>query len=192
VAAAPASTGITAALGGQAAIPPDSAPKPETLPNPIPDPSANGAQAQPTPAAAAPGAVQMAQMVSRAENSEMRIGMNTSAFGSVEVRTVVHASDVGMTIGSEKGDLRGLLANDLPAITNTLQQQNLRLTGVNFTQGFASSSNSSGGGGDAQQRSFAPMRPIADPILSEAVVEDSPASLNAWQSGGGAGLSILA
>lgn len=192
VAAAPASTGITAALGGQAAIPPDSAPKPETLPNPIPDPSANGAQAQPTPAAAAPGAVQMAQMVSRAENSEMRIGMNTSAFGSVEVRTVVHASDVGMTIGSEKGDLRGLLANDLPAITNTLQQQNLRLTGVNFTQGFASSSNSSGGGGDAQQRSFAPMRPIADPILSEAAVEDSPASLNAWQSGGGAGLSILA
>jgi len=190
--AAPASTGITAALGVQAAVPPDSPAKPETLPNPVPDPSANGAQAPPTSAAAAPGPVQIAQMVSRAENSEMRIGMNTSAFGSVEVRTVVHASDVGMTIGSEKGDLRGLLANDLPTITNTLQQQNLRLTGVNFTQGFASSSNSSGGGGNAQQRSFAPMRPIADPILSEAAVEDSPATLNAWESGGGAGLSILA
>ncbi len=134
----------------------------------------------------------MAQMVSRAENSEMRIGMSTTAFGSVEVRTVVHASDVGMTIGSEKGDLRGLLANDLPAITNTLQQQNLRLTGVNFTQGFTSSNNSSGSGGDAQQRSFAPTRPIADPVLFEATVEDSPATLNAWGAGGRTGLSILA
>jgi len=108
------------------------------------------------------------------------------------VRTVVHASDVGKESCGVRGDWRGLLAKDIPTITNTLQQQNLRLTGVNFTQGFASSSNSSGGGGNAQQRSFAPMRPIADPILSEAAVEDSPATLNAWESGGGAGLSILA
>jgi flagellar hook-length control protein FliK len=97
----------------------------------------------------------MAQMVSRVGQAEMRIGVNTSAFGSVEVRTVVHANDVGLTIGSEKGDLRGLLNNEMPAITNGLQQQNLRLSSVNFTQGFASSGNGSGGG-DSQQRSFVP------------------------------------
>lgn len=186
-----APTGITVALGGQATASGDGLPKAEALPNSTPGNPASLAPGPPTPAAA-PGPVQMAQMVSRAENSEMRIGMSTTAFGSVEVRTVVHASDVGMTIGSEKGDLRGLLANDLPAITNTLQQQNLRLTGVNFTQGFTSSNNSSGSGGDAQQRSFAPTRPIADPVLFEATVEDSPATLNAWGAGGRTGLSILA
>jgi hypothetical protein len=184
-------TGITVALGAQAAVSGDSLPKPETLPNDASGNPANLTQPLPTPAAA-PGPVQIAQMVSRAENSEMRIGMNTTAFGSVEVRTVVHASDVGMTIGSEKGDLRGLLANDLPAITNTLQQQNLRLTGVNFTQGFASANNSSGGGSDSQQRSFAPTRPIADPVLSETAEETSTTLLTVWEAGRGAGLSILA
>ena len=85
----------------------------------------------------ASGPVQMAQMVNRAAQSEMRIGMTTSAFGNVEVRTVVHANEVGVLIGSEKGDLRVLLANELPGIANTLQQQDLRLNQVNFHQGFA-------------------------------------------------------
>jgi flagellar hook-length control protein FliK len=97
----------------------------------------------------------MAQMVNRVGQSEMRIGMNTTAFGSVEVRTTVHASDVGLIIGSEKGDLRGLLSNEMPALTNTLQQQNVRLSSVNFTQSGAFSNNMSGGG-DSQQRSFVP------------------------------------
>ena len=191
-AAAPASTGITVALGTAAAVSGDSVPKPETLPGTTNGNPANLTAPLPQPVAAAPGPVQMAQMVNRAETTEMRIGMNTSAFGSVEVRTVVHASDVGMTIGSEKGDLRGMLANDLPGISNALQQQNLRLTGVNFTQGFASSNNSSGGGGDSQQRSFVPARPIATPVLSEAAVDDSPVPVSGWEPGGGMGLSILA
>lgn len=98
---------------------------------------------------------QMAKMVSRAAQSEMRIGLNTSAFGSVEVHTVIRASDVGLVIGSERGDLRALLANELPGITNTLQQHDLRLSQVNFHQGFAFSNNLSSGG-DSQSRSFPP------------------------------------
>lgn len=101
-----------------------------------------------------PAPVQMAQLIARPELSEMRIGLSTTAFGSVEVRTIVHANDVGVLIGSEKGDLRGLLQNDLPAITNTLQEQNLRLHSVNFMQGFAFSNDASGGRDQSQQRSF--------------------------------------
>lgn len=138
------------------------------------------------------GPVQMAQMVSRAEQSEMRIGMNTTAFGSVEVRTVVHANDVGVLIGSEKGDLRSLLANEIPGIANSLQQQNLRLNQVNFHQGFASSNPMSSGGGDSQPRSF-PSREGTQPLLA--------AERNGMESGDagetsspavGSGLSILA
>ena len=130
-------------------------------------------------------------MVTRVGQSEMRIGMNTSAFGSVEVRTVVHASEVGLVIGSEKGDLRTLLANDLPAITNTLQQQNLRLNSVNFMQGFAFSNNSSGGG-SAQSQSFVPMQPAANPRLAEASGGESGESLAAELGGASGSLSILA
>jgi len=138
------------------------------------------------------GPVQMAQIVSQAAQSEMRIGMNTAAFGNVEVRTVVHANDVGVLIGSEKGDLRSLLANELPSIASTLQQQNLRLNQVNFHQTGFAFSNQMSSGGDAQPRWSASRtmaittQPAEAPSaeLSEPSATLSPAS--------GAGLSILA
>jgi len=131
-------------------------------------------------------------MVSRVGQSEMRIGMNTSAFGTVDVRTVVHASDVGLVIGSEKGDLRGLMSNEMPGITNSLQQQNLRLNSVSFMQGFASLGNGNGsGGGDSQQRFFVPQRGYSDSQLAEPVV-DSVESTSASEYGSRRGLSILA
>jgi flagellar hook-length control protein FliK len=143
-----------------------------------------------TVAAAAP--VQLAQMINRVGQTEMRIEMNTAAFGSVQVRTVLHANDVGLVIGSEKGDLRTLLANDLPALTNTLQQQNLRLNSVNFMQGFAFSNNASGGG-DSQARSFVPMRPPQNFASSESTTGDSTENLSPANIGAGqSGLSILA
>jgi hypothetical protein len=133
----------------------------------------------------------MAQMVNRASQSEMRIGLNTSAFGNVEVRTVVHASDVGLSVGSEKGDLHSLLSNELPAIANSLQQQNLRLTQVNFHQGGGLSGNLSSGGESQQQRSFSSS---AQP--GGAQDEQSPSislvSDDSSTPGLGAGLSILA
>jgi flagellar hook-length control protein FliK len=93
-------------------------------------------------------------MTNKAAQSEMRIGLNTSAFGNVEVRTVVHANDVGIVIGSEKGDLRSLISTELPAVANTLQQQNLRLSQVSFhQQGFAFS-NQTSSGRDSQSQSF--------------------------------------
>jgi hypothetical protein len=142
---------------------------------------------QPAPAS---DAVQMAQMVNRASQSEMRIGLNTSAFGSVEVRATVHANDIGVSIGSEKGDLRSLIANDLPSIANTLQQQNLRLNQVNFHQGFAFSNHMSSGG-DAQQRWAGSRTPASRISVEEAASENSEIQ-EVTSTGSTAGLSILA
>jgi flagellar hook-length control protein FliK len=139
-----------------------------------------------------PGPVQMAQMVDKAAQSEMRIGLNTSAFGSVEVHTVVHAGDVGVVIGSEKGDLRSLLSNDIPGISTTLQQQNLRLTQVSFhQQGFAFSSDSFSRG-NPQPRSFA-SRPNSSSISqTDAPATETCTSADSWSIGSSAGLSVLA
>lgn len=134
----------------------------------------------------------MAQMVNRVGQSEMRIGMNTSAFGTVDVRTVVHASDVGLVIGSEKGDLRGLMSNEMPGINNSLQQQNLRLNSVSFMQGFASPGNGNGsGGGNSQQQFWASQRGSSNSLLPE-IVDDSVESTSASEYGSSRGLSILA
>jgi len=179
------STGVTVPASGPSAV--SDGPPPQT---PLPTSPAGPAATPAPPQPAVLGTVQVAQLVNRLGQSEMRIGLNTSAFGSVEVRTTVRASDVGLVIGSEKGDLRTLLANDMPAIVNTLQQQNLRLNSVNFMQGFAFSNNNSGGG-DSHQRSFVPTRGLTDSSPSEASPEDSADNPPASGWGGGS-ISILA
>jgi flagellar hook-length control protein FliK len=187
-AAAPNSTATVLALGAPPAPAADSALAANALPAAVPlrTPSAVPEQ---SPVVAGP--VQMAQLMARAGQAEMRIGMNTSAFGSVEVRTVVHANDVGLVIGSEKGDLRTLLANDIPVITNSLQQQNLRLNSVNFMQGFAFSNNASGGG-DGQPRPYVAMRAPAISGLSPAAEEPKQALPAGQYGSASSSLSILA
>jgi flagellar hook-length control protein FliK len=135
----------------------------------------------------------MAQLVNRAGESEMRIGMTTSAFGSVEVRTTVHAGDVGLSIGSEKGDLRSFLTNEMPAVANSLQQQNLRLNNVSFMQGFSSSNNGGGGAGNPQQQSFVPKSSYGGSASTDDSVVSNPQELAASEyTSAASGLSILA
>jgi hypothetical protein len=145
--------------------------------------------------AAGTGPVQMAQMIDKASQSEMRIGLNTTAFGSVEVHAVVHANDVGISIGTERGDLHGLLAQELPGIAHNLQQENLRLGQVNIHHGLAFS-NGMTSGGNSQSRSFTPKPPsmanVPDAVTDEAGVESAePVGAGAAHYSDG-GFSILA
>jgi hypothetical protein len=161
----------------------------------LPDNSASNSPSVPLepkelPATPGAGSVQIAQIVSKAAQSEMRIGLTTPAFGSVELRTTVRANDVGVLIGSEKGDLRSLLSNELPGIANTLQQQNLKLNQVNFQPGFAFSRNLFSGG-DSQPRYSPPLQPVFSATQSEEAGDDLPA-LPESGSSSSAGLSILA
>jgi hypothetical protein len=134
--------------------------------------------------------VQLARLMESAGQSEMRIGLNTSAFGTVQVRTVVHASEVGVQIGSEKGDLRSLLANDIPGIAHSLQKQDLRLTQVSFQQhGFSYSGDSAQH--NSESHPFAYRQNSASASSQELSVAETdllPELRNTIQSG----LSILA
>jgi flagellar hook-length control protein FliK len=134
----------------------------------------------------------VAQIVSKAAQSEMRIGLNTSAFGSVEVRTLVHANDVGIQIGSEKGDLRSLLSNDLPVIASSLQRQDIHLTQVSFhQQGFAFSSDASSGG-NPQPRWFASIPNSFVAPSTELPLPEAAAASAEPSDSRRAGFSILA
>lgn len=166
-----------------------SAAKTDTATTPAAPDSQNPTSPGETPAAAV-GPVQMAQMVSRAAQSEMHIGLTTSAFGNVEVHTQIRANDVGLVIGSERGDLRSLMANELPGLTNRLQEQSLRLSPVNFHESSAFSGGSQSGG-DSQRRFFTPLAQ-ASPSVAES--ETSPVSGTTTESPRSrhAGLSVLA
>ncbi len=158
---------------------PDAGPKssPQTsagVPDNAPRSSLPATADAPPTGAASP--LQWAQMANKAGQAEMRIGLNTAEFGSVEVRTTVHANDVGVQIGSEKGDLRSLLTPELPGIASTLQQQDLRVTQVSFhQQGFAFTNNSSSfSGGNSQPRSF-DWRPQPTVVSNEESSSAEPA-----------------
>src|SRR5579863_3329755 len=169
-----------------AASTPDTASAPAASDSPTPGPTPGE-----PPIVPAVGPVQMAQMVSRATQSEMRIGLNTSAFGTVEVRTQVRANEVGLAIGSEKGDLRSLLANEIPGLATRLQQQSLRLGQVNFHQSSASSGSSSSEG-NSQRRFFAQSARVHSSGTESAEPSSALPGITETSRSRHAGLSVLA
>jgi hypothetical protein len=113
-----------------------------------PSPTAN----LPTPLPTA-GVVETARLVAGASQSEMHIGLRTQAFGSVEVHTVVRDSQVGLTVGSERGDLRALLATEFSGLQTAFRQQDLRFDNIRFLETSASTTAGFSGGADSQARS---------------------------------------
>lgn len=99
------------------------------------------------------GTVEVARLVAGAAQSEMHIGLRTQAFGSVEVHTVVRDSQVGLTVGSERGDLRTLLAPEVSGLQTTFRQQDLRFDSIHFLETSAGTTAGFSGGAHSQARS---------------------------------------
>jgi hypothetical protein len=114
-----------------------------------PQPAAAGSAA-PLPAV---GAVETARLVAGVAQSEMHMGLQTQAFGSVEVHTVVRDSQVGLTVGCERGDLRTLLAPELSGLQTTFRQQDLRFDNIRFLDTNSGTTAGFSGGADSQPRS---------------------------------------
>lgn len=128
-------------------------------PDSVSQSAAGPAAAAQTPAATSPtslpgaGTVEVARLVAGVEQSEMHIGLRTQAFGSVEVHTVVRDSQVGVTVGSERGDLRTLLANEVSGLQTTFRQQELRFDNIRFLETGSGTTAGFSGGADSQTRS---------------------------------------
>ena len=99
------------------------------------------------------GTVESARLVAGVAQSEMHVELHTQAFGNVEVHTVVRDSQVGLTVGSERGDLRTLLAPEVAGLQTTFRQQDLRFDSIHFLGTAAGTTAGFSGGGDSQPRS---------------------------------------
>ena len=112
----------------------------------------SSAASSPAPLPAA-GTVETARLVAGAMQSEMHLGVQTQAFGNVEVHTVVRDSLVGLTVGSERGDLRTLLAPEVSGLQTTFRQQDLHFDNIRFLESGAGTSAGFSGGADSHSRS---------------------------------------
>jgi len=79
------------------------------------------------PHASANSSVQGVRFVQNAGQEEMRVGLRTESFGTVQVHTSISDKSVDVTLGSEHGDLKTFMFSELPALQSTLQQHDLRL-----------------------------------------------------------------
>jgi hypothetical protein len=124
------------------------------------------------------GTVETARLVAGASQSEMHLGLQTQAFGNVEVHTVVRDSQVGLTVGSERGDLRSLLAPEVSGLQTTFRQQDLRFDNIRFLDSSAATTAGFSGGADSQPRSPSQQHSSPGGLFSIHGPPEDPAELD--------------
>jgi hypothetical protein len=65
---------------------------------------------------------------------QMHVGIRTTAFGTVEIHTVVQQNQVGIAIHGERG-LAHWFSSEVPSIESGLKDHRLNLTAVDFDNG---------------------------------------------------------
>lgn len=85
-----------------------------------------------------------ARMVDSLGQTEMHVGLRTQAFGTVDVRTGLRDTQLGLSISSEKGDLRSFLAPEMSGLQTTLRQHEVRFESIRFIEHGAANSAFSG------------------------------------------------
>jgi hypothetical protein len=139
----------------------------------------------PQPPAAGTGPVQMARLVNGITQSEMHIGLRTQAFGNVELHTVVRDSQLGLAVGSEKGNLRGFLNSEIPTLQASLGQHDIRFEGIRFLgngagvgNGFSGETEQQHSGSFNQANSTAKTDPAANDLQEVSLEEEISAQGN--------------
>ena len=112
-----------------------------------------------------PGMVREAYFGAGPKQTEMHIDLRTTSFGSIEVHAVIRDSQVGLAIGSERGDLRHLLSMEVPALEGRLQRHDLQLDSVRFIDPGQAFDAGTSSGNPPQQRpaAYARNSHIVDP-----------------------------
>jgi hypothetical protein len=192
------------ALQRQIDVQPDNLPTASPLVNPAATGQTPGSQAPATNAAelsaphpiptsteaAAGGAasVETARVVQGVAQSEMHIGFRSPAFGSVEVHTAVRDTQLGLAVSSERGDLRGFLAQEVPGLQTVFHQQGLQFDQIRFMApgsgtgtGFSGGSNSSSPENGRSPRSWFSQdaAPAPDTATSEIQISTTRLSVHA-------------
>jgi hypothetical protein len=128
--------------------------------------SSAGGRMPPAPAASSSTApssdnspLPTARLVDGAQQAEMHIDLRTQSFGSVQVHTSVRDSQVGVMIGSEKGDLRAFLTAEVPSLQSAFSRQDLHFDNIRFLGQSPGPGAGLAGGTDSQPRSHYPGRP---------------------------------
>ena len=108
---------------------------------------------------------QASQLYQGVGRAEMRIAVDTDAFGAIDLRAVLHQGNLSATIGVQRADVQTLLVNQLPALQHSLADKNLQVTQISV---LAGSIGDSGSGQPQEQRD----REVPSAASGQVVSED--------------------
>lgn len=152
---------------------------PQTV-EPQPPPASNPASTISEVSGAGP--VQLARLVESASQSEMHVGLITQTFGNVDVHTALRDTQLRLAVSSERGDLRGFFAPEMPALQTVLSRHDLRIDQIRFLEPAGGQSPGFSGDADPQRHSSSQRSVSLStlPLASDVEPEESaPYELNA-------------
>lgn len=99
--------------------------------------------------------IQSANLGGNLRSSEMNIALHAESLGPVELRTRITGDVVGASIGVERHDAHAMIASELPALHQALNDRQLRVGELSVFQGSVHSGGATGDGRPSQQRETA-------------------------------------
>lgn len=137
------------------------------------------------PPAEAPGLhigspLQVAKLMERAGETELRVGIQAGEFGSVDIRTSMARGQMSAEISVERGELGRAMTAELPALHNRFEEQRLPLANIILQDHSHAGGSGNAGQGQRQQQYMQPIKIFGDddanaaaPIVATEVLETS-------------------
>ena len=143
-------------------------------------------------APAPPAVIQSARVLERMGQSEIRLGLNSNNFGSIELHTRVNQDRVGASIATSHTDLRAAMMAEMPSLERAMAQHQLKLDSFNFDTRTGTQNSDSG----SSARNQSPRSPTqsAGHIsgFSDETAAEQTAPLQAWTAPHSGGLNVHA
>ena len=143
------SSSVVLPVAGHAAAGPASREdRSQATPDAAPSSPAENAQTAPT-------VIQSAQVLERMGKSEIRLGLNSSNFGNIELHTSVNQDRVGASISTSHAELRTAMIAEMPSLEHAIAQHQMRLDSFQFDSrsGPQAGDSSASGGNPSGSRS---------------------------------------
>ncbi len=149
-----------------------------------------------TPAENVPPAaavIQSARVLERMGQSEMRLGLNSNTFGSIELHTSVNQDRVGACIATSHTDLRAAMMAEMPSLERAIAQHQLKLDNLNLDARTGTQQNGGGASGNqpGSSRSSTQSADKTSEFSDDTAVEQT-APLRAWAASDSGGLNVHA
>lgn len=96
--------------------------------------------------------VQSARLLERMGQTEMRVGVNTASFGTVELHATVNQDQVGASIATSHLELHAAMMAEMPSLQRAMEQHHLRLDTFDLDARAGSQGGGSATGNQSQSR----------------------------------------